>query len=202
MESKKVNNNGFEYVDLGLPSGTLWATSNVGASKPYDYGLYFQWGDNKGYDKNQIGKGKEQKVFDSDWSDYKWGTYPDFTKYTDKSATLELEDDAAHTNMGGDWHIPTPSQINELLENTYNNWAVINCVHGWIFTSKKDRAKTIFVPLSGMAFDGSIEFSERFAYLWSSMLTKDYKCYAQMFIDDHLDYGGRGCGFPIRAVIG
>ena len=58
MESKKVNNNGFEYVDLGLPSGTLWATSNVGASKPYDYGLYFQWGDNKGYDKNQIGKGK------------------------------------------------------------------------------------------------------------------------------------------------
>lgn len=55
---KEINNNGYEYVDLGLPSGTLWATCNVGASKPSDYGLYFQWGDTIGYPKDQIGKDK------------------------------------------------------------------------------------------------------------------------------------------------
>ena len=56
--AKNINSNGFDYVDLGLPSGTLWATQNVGASKPSDYGLYFQWGDSKGYTKKQLGKDK------------------------------------------------------------------------------------------------------------------------------------------------
>lgn len=51
-----MNNNGFDYVDLRLPSGTLWAVQNVGASKPSDYGQYFQWGDTIGYTKKQIGK--------------------------------------------------------------------------------------------------------------------------------------------------
>ena len=54
MANKKINSNGHEFVDLGLPSGTLWATMNVGASKPSDYGLYFQWGDISGYTKEQI----------------------------------------------------------------------------------------------------------------------------------------------------
>ena len=53
---KGINNNGFEFVDFGLPSGTLWATMNVGASNPSDYGQYFQWGDTKGYSKEQIGE--------------------------------------------------------------------------------------------------------------------------------------------------
>ena len=53
---KEFNNNGFDYVDLGLPSGTLWATCNVGASKPEDFGLYFQWGGTQGYTNEQVGK--------------------------------------------------------------------------------------------------------------------------------------------------
>lgn len=56
---KKINNNGFEYVDLELPSGTLWATCNVGASKHSGFGLYFQWGDTNGYAKDQVGKNKQ-----------------------------------------------------------------------------------------------------------------------------------------------
>ena len=60
---KEINNNGYGYVDLGLPSGTLWATCNVGASKPSDYGLYFQWGDIVGYAKGQIGNVNVQKKF-------------------------------------------------------------------------------------------------------------------------------------------
>lgn len=53
----------YDYVDLGLPSGTLWATCNVGASKPSEYGLYFQWGDTKGYTKDQVGTGDGKKAF-------------------------------------------------------------------------------------------------------------------------------------------
>ena len=56
---EKINTNGFGYVDLGLPSGTLWATCNVGADKPSDFGLYFQWGDVQGYTQDQIRYGKK-----------------------------------------------------------------------------------------------------------------------------------------------
>ena len=95
-DSKKINNNGYEYVDLGLPSGTLWGTMNVGASKPSDYGLYFQWGDTQGYTADQIGIGEGKKAFR--WSDYKFSYQESslaFTKYRIPGATLDLEDDAA-----------------------------------------------------------------------------------------------------------
>ena len=100
---KEINNNGYDYVDLGLPSGTLWATCNVGADKPTDFGLYFQWGDTSGYTADQVGKDKQ-----FNWSDYKWNPSGDgktFTKYNTTGATLELTDDAAHVHMGGSWHI-------------------------------------------------------------------------------------------------
>ena len=126
MEKKKINNNGFEYVDLGLPSGTLWATCNVGATKSTDYGQYFQWGDTKGYTKDQIGTGEGKKKFAIDWSDYKWGAYPNFTKYTTPGETLDLEDDAAHVHMGGSWHMPTPDQIKELRDNTISKWMALD----------------------------------------------------------------------------
>ena len=61
---------GHEYVDLGLPSGTKWATMNVGATKPEEYGLYFAWGDTQGYTASQVGSGEGQKAFA--WTDYKW----------------------------------------------------------------------------------------------------------------------------------
>ena len=130
MANKKINSNGFEYVDLGLPSGTLWAACNVGATKPTEYGLYFQWGDTVGYTADQVGTGEGQKKFASDESDYKWGAYPNFTKYTKAGETLNLEDDAAHINMGGDWHMPTPQQIQELLNNTTTAWTTQDGVNG------------------------------------------------------------------------
>ena len=102
----KPKPNGHDYVDLDLPSGTLWATMNVGASKPSDAGFYFQWGDTQGYTADQVGLGEGQKKFASDWSDYKFGVYPNFSKYNTVGATLELADDAANVNMGGDWHMP------------------------------------------------------------------------------------------------
>lgn len=107
---KEANTNGFEYVDLDLPSGTLWASCNIGASKPTDYGLYFQWGDTKGYTKDQVGIGEDKKPFR--WFDYDFsfqGSSIALEKYRKPSESLKLEDDAAHVNMKGNWHMPTPT---------------------------------------------------------------------------------------------
>ena len=173
MTKHKVNNtNGFGYADLGLPSKTLWATCNVGADKPSDFGLYFQWGDTIGYTQDQIGLGVGQKKFA--WADYKWNPSGDgktFTKYTTEGATLELEDDAANKYMGGDWHMPTPTQISELLNNTTNTWTTQNGVNGYNFTSKTDTSKSIFIPAAGNAWDGSVSYSGDDGCVWSSMLS-------------------------------
>ena len=203
-----LNNNGHEYVDLGLPSGTLWATMNVGASKASDAGLYFQWGDTSGYTEAQIGTGSGQKKFASNWSDYKWydTNKKAFTKYTTTGATLDLEDDAAHVNMGGSWHMPTPEQINELLSNTTNTWTAQDGVKGRLFTSKTDSSKSIFFPAAGYALDGSVHDFRRYGYVWSSMLGKDNVYGGQYLIFDsgsiHLYSNNRYYGHSVRGVLG
>ena len=203
---KKINNDGFQYVDLGLPSGTLWATCNVGASKPSDYGLYFQWGDTQGYTANQVGTGEGQKKFASDWSDYKWGVSPNFTKYTTLCLALELNDDAAHVNMGGDWHIPSPTQIRELIGNTTTAWTTLDGANGRLFTSKKDSSKSIFIPAAGGAWGGLVQLSGDYGSVWSSMLdTADVGSgqYLNFYSGDvNLGSGGYRCdGLSVRGVI-
>ena len=176
---KGINSNGYDYVDLGLPSGTLWATMNVGASKPSDYGLYFQWGS----DSN-------------------------FSKYNTAGDTLDLEDDAANEYMGGDWHMPTPDQIRELINtaNTTNTWATQDGINGRLFTSKTDTSKSIFIPAAGSAWDGSVQSSGDYGIVWSSMLSSSNVNYGQnlYFYSDnaYLNCGNRGNGFSVRGVIG
>ena len=211
-----INNNGFKYVDLKLPSGTLWATCNIGANKPSDFGQYFQWGDTVGYTKDQIGFGKGHKVFAIDWSDYKWyenGTMhnPTFSKYTTADATLDLEDDAAYINMGGDWHIPTPEQIRELIIETTNTFVRrLIGTNGRLFTSKKDTSKSIFIPDASCVCNGFIFNSQCYSdgngNIWSSMLSADdVKDGQRLFFSAH--YVGLGnykryYGLPVRGVIG
>ena len=204
--SKKINNNGFEYVDLGLPSGTLWATMNVGASKPTDGGLYFQWGDTKGYTKEQIGTGDGKKKFY--WTDYKWNPSGDgktFTKYNTAGEALELKDDAAHANMGGDWHMPAPKQIQELIDNTTSEWTTSDDgVSGILFTSKN--GKSIFIPAAGSAWNGSLFNSGSYGDVWSSMLfagsvrNGQYLYFDSSYVDLVDDY--RSSGFSVRGVLG
>lgn len=201
---KGINNNGYDYVDLGLPSGMLWATCNVGAKKPTDYGLYFQWGDTIGYPKEQIGKDKK-----FDWSDYKFsidGSFKNFSKYNTAGATLELEDDAAHINMGGDWHMPTPAQIQELINETTSTWEAQNGVNGRLFTSKIDSSKSIFIPAAGYAWGGSLSYSGSFVRVWSSMLctyNADYGQSLEFFSGNVSLYGSYRCNVhSIRGVIG
>ena len=196
----------YEAVDLGLPSGTKWATQNVGAYKPSDAGLYFQWGDTSGYTAAQIGTGDGQKKFASDWSDYKWNASEGFSKYNTDGDALELEDDAAHANMGGSWHMPTPTQIQELIDNTTTSWTTQDSVNGRLFTSKKDGSKSIFIPAAGDAWNGSLDDSGVNGYVWSSMLSADDVYYGQSL---YFRSGGAGlidgrrcCGFSVRGVIG
>ena len=202
---KGINNNGYDYVDLDLPSGTLWATMNVGASKPSDCGLYFQWGDTQGYTAEQVGIGEGQKKFALDWSDYKFGVYPNYSKYTTPGVTLGLEDDAAHINMGGDWHIPTPEQISELLDNTTNAWTTQDGINGRLFTSKKDGSKSIFIPAAGYACGGSFSGVGDEAVVWASVLNTDdvYNGQYLYFNSDsaNLFNINRYYGFSVRGVI-
>ena len=173
---KKINNNGYDYVDLELPSHALWSIMNVGASKPSDSGLYFQWGDTQGYTKLQAEKDKK-----FNWDDYKWYESGNILednivlkKYTTEGATLDLEDDAAHVHMGGDWHMPTPEQYQELIDNTTSTWTKQDGVNGRLFTSKKDGTKSIFIPAAGYAWNGSVQDSGDYGDVWSSMLDTDY----------------------------
>ena len=112
-------NSNYKMIDLGLPSGTLWADRNIGATDIYDGGKLFQWGDPTPYDIPEDTEG--QKMFS--WNDYKWnpsGNGSAFTKYdgTNGKTTLDPEDDAAHVNMGGTWKMPTKEQVIELFKGT------------------------------------------------------------------------------------
>lgn len=203
---KGINNNGYDYVDLQLPTGTLWATCNVGTDRPSDAGLYFQWGDIDGYTKKEIGKDEGKKRFALDWADYKWGGNPHFTKYKTKCATLDLEDDAAHIRMGGDWHMPTPTQIQELLDNTTREWVALDGVGGVTLTSKKDETKYIFIPITGYAEHEKIKNKINRINIWSSMVDKSSTEYGQIISGWEngtfsLDHYQRYCGFSVRGVI-
>lgn len=94
-----------EYVDLGLPSGTLWATCNVGAENPEDAGDYFAWGETEPKDTYL-------------WSNYKYGKYSVMLKYndTDSLTSLEESDDVAYQKWGSDWCMPTQTQFQELKD--------------------------------------------------------------------------------------
>lgn len=142
-----------EYVDLGLPSGTKWATTNVGADKPEDYGDYFAWGETTPKD-----------VYD--WSTYKWcnGTHNTLTKYcansshgyngfVDNKTELDPEDDAATVNWGPEWRMPSYAQIQELLGNCTSQWTTMNGVNGRMFTSNINGA-TLFLPAIGYCWGG------------------------------------------------
>ena len=103
-----MKENGYEYVDLGLPSGTMWATCNVGATKPEDEGLLFQFGRVDGY------------LYNDKHNQFKTDDTPVTTsgKIYKKNDILDLDDDAAHVHIGGKWRMPTYEQLNELLDNT------------------------------------------------------------------------------------
>lgn len=170
----------YEYVDLGLPSGLKWAKCNVGAEKETDYGDYFQWGDID-----------DKTNYDCSWENYKYGDDLNLSKYNtenngykngysdtiDNKITLDLDDDAARANMGGNWRMPTEAEIQELVNNTYNEWIENfngSGVNGRKFTSKTDKSKYIFIPASGVRSFSLFYFQGSDGYVWSSSINYDY----------------------------
>lgn len=192
------NTNGHSYVDLGLPSGTLWATQNVGANKPSDYGLYFQWGDTIGYTAEQVGKDKR---FDLDNYKFSIDGKETFSKYG--ASVLQLEDDAAHVNMGGNWHIPTFDQVYELIHNADYKFTTLDGVGGVVLTSKNDSSKSIFFPAAGGALNGSVIKSGEGVAIWLNRLDSNDSGLC-IYADNSGDKGDslqRYTGLSIRGVI-
>ena len=187
-----------DYVDLGLPSGLLWAKKNLGAETEKDAGLYFQFGDTQGYTADQVGDGEGLKAFS--WADYKFsidGSSSNLSKYnaSDSKTTLDPEDDVAHVNMGGNWRMPTFDEYKELCLNTdiylvptegeeiqgtaqeqsgsiTINWVsqAEGTLNGVKFYKKGDKQTYMFVPASGESCDGSVLLVGEYGGLWSSSL--------------------------------
>lgn len=178
----------FEFVDLGLSSGTLWATCNLGASKPEDKGLYYAWAETEGY--------KDSSSKDFYWDDYKWGTRNNFTKYTIASSTMQLTDDAAY-NINDEAKIPTPTQVEELLSLT----KVVES-NGVRFIG--NNGNEIFIPFSGNYYSGSLRETGT-AFFWTNKLDSSFVNMGRALKADE-NYGlvtsdpGRCYGLPIRPV--
>ena len=141
-----------KLVDLGLPSGTLWAETNIGASTPYEAGDNFAWGETKPKD-------------DYDWINYKWGSnYYNLNKYNSKDGktTLDATDDAAKANWGKKYRIPTRSDIQELIDNCKWTWQTgYNKSGGYVV--KGSNGNQIFIPADGSG-----------GWYWSSSLCDDH----------------------------
>ena len=196
----------YEWVDLGLPSGLKWASCNVGAEKPEEFGLYFAWGETQGYEGIT-----DTKKFS--WADYKLcgGSSSTLTKYNNKSSygtvdnltTLEQVDDAAYTS-DKTCRMPTKAELEELTANTTSTWETLNSVNGRRFTSKTN-GNSIFVPAAGSCHDGSVGRVGSYGYLWSSSLDEKNSrpAWSLGFGSDNVSMGnyiGRCDGFTVRAV--
>lgn len=188
-----------EYVDLGLPSGLLWATCNVGADSPEDYGDYFAWGETTPKDNYDL-------------STYKWSN-DDCTilsKYNTKSlygtvdnkTVLELEDDAAHVNWGGDWRMPTYDELVELKENCTWTWTTQEGKNGYRVTGAN--GCSIFLPTAGFYYEKKLNGADTIGAYWLSSLHSDYptNAYYLYSIPESVSISSyyRYYGQPVRPV--
>ena len=201
-----MKENGFEYVDLGLKSGTMWATCNVGAFKPEDEGLLFQFGRVDGYkygDENHKFRTIEQNIQNTG------DEYTSVTTSGKKYKTneiLDLSDDAAHINMGGIWRMPTNDELQELIDNTTQKVKTINEVQGMMFTSNINEHQ-LFIPFVGYWYeedDGFIE-SGSYAFVWSSQLFPfhvgtAYLLYCSSSDNANIYLYSRSSAFSVRGV--
>ncbi len=169
-------------VDLGLPSGLKWASFNLGASKPEEYGDYYAWGETEPYysSLNPL-TWKEGKEAGYDWPSYKWcmGSENTLTKYcgesslgyngfTDDKTILDPEDDAAHVSLGGNWRMPTEEDWWELRQNCTWAKATRNGVEGELVTA--NNGNSIFLPAAGNCNRTSLNYAGATGSYWSSSL--------------------------------
>lgn len=197
-----------------------WASFNLGAIKPEDYGDYFAWGETEPYYCNQDPLiWKDGKESGYDWTSYKWcrGTLNTMTKYcpfadygydgyTDGKTVLDLDDDAAHANWGGSWRLPTDAEWTELRQNCTWTWTTQNGVNGYKVTSYKTgyTDKSIFLPAAGHR-DFTILYNVgSIGLYWSSSLLTGNPGYAWDVSFNSGNVGRNGYlrydGFSVRPV--
>ena len=198
-----------DYVDLCLPSGTLWATCNIGASKPEESGLFFAWGETRGYTSDD----NEKLPFD--WVNYKWcnGSEKTMTKYctnsrygnVDNLSLLEPADDAAHVAWGDQWRMPTNNDFRELLKYTDHIWLNLENAKGFLFTSHIN-GNALFLPATGHRIS-DLYCDDNSIHYWASTLFNQDQSHASclyLFIrlgmEYSNDYDKRIYGLPIRPV--
>ena len=195
--------NGFDFIEIG---GIKWATYNVGAEKPTDAGLYFQWGDRKGYTFDEVGK---IKMFNR--QSYKHDNGKCFTKYNgfDKKRVLDLRDDGAFAYMGQGWRVPTREDFRCLVESTTHRWTDSyqdSGIPGMVFTDITDNTKELFFPAAGKCVGGKAYYVGHIGYYWSGSLYSGnvlYSCIIH-FNNDFVYcdvFSSRYQGFPIRGIL-
>ncbi|MBO4531011.1 MAG: hypothetical protein J5767_10290 [Paludibacteraceae bacterium] len=215
VESENKNMaGGHEYVDLGLPSGTKWATCNVGATKPEEYGDYFAWGETKTKDVYDEDTYKYFKVKDkTDQSDSLWGDTYYITKYcknetegtVDSLSILLPEDDAATVNWGPEWRMPTFEEQSELERYCERSLTEQNGVYGAKYTAKN--GNSIFLPAAGSQRDSELGRDVGFGGLyWSSSLNEVFSIsayYLEFLKEKYATFYHvyRTEGLPVRAVL-
>ena len=177
--------NGHEYVDLGLPSGVKWATCNVGANKPEEYGYYFAWGETRPKteytEENSLTCGKQM---------------------SDISGNVNY--DAATANWGGDWRMPTNYELGELRDECIWTWTMQNGVEGC--NVKGPSGNSIFLPAAGYRYGTSLSYDGFDGHYWSSTPYESYS-YEAYFLDfgssysyQNVGWRGRHSGLPVRPV--
>ena len=193
---------GYAYVDLGLPSGTLWAYTNIGANTPEDYGNYYAWGETE-----------TKETYD--WETYLYcnGDSATLTKYcndesygldgyTDSLTTLDSEDDVASVSWGGSWRMPTHSEIQELFDNCSAVWTEINGIAGVLFSGTNENS--IFLSAAGNLYVNNLNGVGANCYYWSSTLYSNGTSSAWHLRFNSDDSGmriiSRFCGFSVRPV--
>ena len=182
-----MKHNGFEDVDLGLPSGTKWAKYNVGAYSETDNGLYFPFGGIVGLDS---------PYYEGNFDSHK-------LKFNgDIKATLNLDNDAAHIHMGGKWHMPTKEQFEELLDekNTASTWIYDYCIRevsGRLFRSRIND-ETLFIPANGFISNHQYVQNGQTCSLWTSSIdfSSVYNC-TDFFCDKYNTYLARTSAYYV-----
>lgn len=200
----KDNTGNDNWVDLGLPSGLLWASCNFGASSPEGYGDYLAWGETSA-----------KSLYD--WSSYRYctGDSSKMTKYcndaiygangfTDNLTVLEASDDAATVRLSGGARTPTKAEWEELVNNTTSEWTTQNGVNGRKLTARN--GKSLFLPAAGGWWDADYEGAGEHGGYWSSTLCTDSAFCAWDFgigtDDQELFAADRKYGLSLRPVKG
>ena len=179
---------GHDYVDLGL--SIKWATCNIGADKPEDYGDYYAWGELQPKD-----------VYS--WETYKYcdGSYKTLTKYTDRAcgkdgfsdnkSVLDPEDDVAHVKWGGNWRIPTKDELEEL--RTQCTWTIttLNGVKGYTVTSNVGgyTDRSIFMPATGMRIRQWTLSTDTIGRFWGNSIEIDDDSDDAVYLDFNFSRG-------------